>query len=251
MKSQRILVVDDEKNVRLTLTQALESQGWETDTAVNGEEALAKLEADDFGLMLLDLKMPGMDGMEVLRRAAEERPDVRVIIITAYGTIESAVEAVKLGAVDYLQKPFAPKQIRDLVSRVLARAEIAEGQASDYESRLELVKKCINDKHFDAAEEHARKAINIDMKRAEAFNLLGALLEIRGEGLEAQKQYRIALQVDPTYRPARENLHRTTALELGAQAGTISLGQRKRKGVGENKSAGKRPPDQRTTEEGR
>ena len=99
MKEKFVLVVDDEKNIRLTLSQTLESLGLETDTAVNGEEALDKLKMKEFGLILLDLKMPGMDGMEVLRQLRKIRPDIRVIIITAYGTVESAVEAMKLGAV--------------------------------------------------------------------------------------------------------------------------------------------------------
>ena len=103
MKAKPVLIADDEKNIRLTLSQALESLKLETDTAVNGEEALAKLRDKDFGLILLDLKMPGMDGMEVLRQLRQIRPDIRVIVITAYGTIESAVEAVKLGAVDFIQ----------------------------------------------------------------------------------------------------------------------------------------------------
>ena len=97
MKEKPVLVVDDEKNIRLTLSQTLESLGLETDTAVNGEEALGKLKKKEFGLILLDLKVPGMDGMAVLRQLREIRPDIRVIIITAYGTVESAVEAMKIG----------------------------------------------------------------------------------------------------------------------------------------------------------
>jgi len=112
-----ILIVDDEKNIRMTLSQSLESLETETDTAGNGEEALAKLKEKDFGLILLDIRMPGIDGMEVLRQVREIRPDIRIIMITAYGTIESAVEAIKLGAVDFLQKPFDPDEIRALVSR--------------------------------------------------------------------------------------------------------------------------------------
>ena len=124
--SKPILIVDDEKNIRMTLSQSLDSLGVETDTAGNGEEALAKLKKKDFGLILLDIRMPGMDGMEVLRRVREVRPDIRIIMITAYGTIESAVEAIKLGAVDFLQKPFDPDEIRDLVSRVMDRDKLDE-----------------------------------------------------------------------------------------------------------------------------
>jgi DNA-binding response OmpR family regulator len=210
MEGKPILIVDDEKNIRLTLSQALKILEVETDTAANGEEALAKLKEREFGLILLDLKMPGMDGMEVLRRVREIRPDIRIIIITAYGTVESAVEAMKLGAVDFIQKPFSPEEIRELVSRVMDREKLDEQKVVDYGSSLELAKRCVGDRHFDAAIEHVRKAISLDPGRPEAFNLLGALMEIRGDRIEAQKNYRAALSLDPSYEPAIKNLQRST-----------------------------------------
>src|SRR5512136_524743 len=112
MQSKSVLIVDDEKNILLTLSQSLEVLQLETDTAINGEEALTKLKEKDFGLILLDLRMPGIDGMEVLRQVREIRPDIRIIMISAYGTIEVAVEAMKLGAVDFIQKPFSPEEVR-------------------------------------------------------------------------------------------------------------------------------------------
>ncbi len=102
----RILIADDEKNIRFTMTHALERSGYEIAAAVNGEGALKRLEAAEFDLLLLDLRMPGMDGMEVLREAAERYPGTRLVIVTAHGTVENAVEAVKLGAADFIQKPF-------------------------------------------------------------------------------------------------------------------------------------------------
>jgi two-component system, OmpR family, alkaline phosphatase synthesis response regulator PhoP len=211
MITKPILIVDDEKNIRLTLSQALETLATEMESAASGEEALARLREKEFGLILLDIKMPGMDGMEVLRQVREIRPDIRVIMITAYGTIESAVEAMKLGAVDFLQKPFDPEEIRELVSRVMDRDELDEHKLVDYASHIELAKKCVGDRYFDAAVEHVRKAIFIDPGRPEAFNLLGALMEIRGDRLEAQKNYRAALSLNPSYEPAIKNLHRSTS----------------------------------------
>jgi DNA-binding response OmpR family regulator len=217
-----VLIVDDEKNIRLTLSQSLETLELETDTAVNGEEALAKLKEKDYRLVLLDLKMPGMDGMEVLRQLREIRPDIRVIIITAYGTIESAVDAMKLGAVDFIQKPFSPKEIRALVSQVMDREKLDEQKAVGYASFVELAKRCVGDRHFAAAVEHVRKAISLDPGRPEGFNLLGALMEIQHNVLEAQKYYRAALDLDPTYKPAKENLDRSTRWQRG---GNIVLEQ--------------------------
>jgi DNA-binding NtrC family response regulator len=119
MGSNAVLIVDDEKNIRMTVSRCLETLELGTDTAVNGEEALDKLKQKDYGALLLDLKLPGMDGMEVLRQVRDAWPATRVIIITAHGTIDSAVEAMKLGASDFIQKPFTPDEIRTVVSRVL------------------------------------------------------------------------------------------------------------------------------------
>jgi len=210
MKKKSVLIVDDEKNIRLTLTQTLETMDIETGTAINGEEALSKLKDREYDLILLDLKMPGMDGMDVLRRVVEIRPDIRIIIITAHGTIESAVEAMKLGAVDFIQKPFAPKEIREIVTQVIDREKVDVKKATDYSTRLELAKRCINEKQFEAAIEHIKKAVSLDTSRPEAFNLLGALHEIRGDKYEAQNYYRAALDLDSSYKPAIDNLHRTT-----------------------------------------
>jgi DNA-binding response OmpR family regulator len=222
MKGRSVLIVDDEKNILLTLSQSLEVLQLETDTATTGEEALTKLKEKDFGLILLDLRMPGIDGMEVLRQVREIRPDIRIIMISAYGTIELAVEAMKLGAVDFIQKPFSPEEIRGLVSRVLDREKLDEQKVANYGSSIELAKKSIGNRHFDAAIEHVRKALSLDPGRPEAFNLLGALMEVRGDRIEAQKNYRAALSLDPSYAPAIKNLDRSTSWGW-KQAGGIVL----------------------------
>ena len=210
LEGKPILIVDDEKNIRLTLSRSLEHLGVEIGTAVNGEEALTKLKKKEFGLILLDLKMPGINGMEVLRQVTEIRPDIRIIIITAHGTIESAVEAMKLGAVDFIQKPFTPSEIRELVSQVIDREKLDEKKLQDYTSHLEYAKKCIIERHFDAAKEYLNKALALDSSRPETLNLLGVIQEIQGDDLEAQKNYRAALSLDPTYEPAQSNLDRAT-----------------------------------------
>ena len=225
MEKQRILVVDDERNIRMTLSQSLEPLDIPVQTAVNGEEALQKLREGPFGLVFLDLKMPGMDGMEVLRQIKDDWPKTRVIIITAYGTIESAVEAMKLGAVDFVQKPFSPREIRELTIQVIEREALNEENAVDYRSLIELAKRHISDRNFAAARETVRKAIATDPARPEAYNLLGALLEIKGDGLEAQKFYRAALDIDPTFKPARQNLDRITSWH---RFGKIYLGPNNR-----------------------
>ena len=211
MEKKPILVVDDEKNIRLTMSQSLEPMDMPVQTAASGEEALEKLRKDLFGLVFLDLKMPGMDGMEVLRRIKKDWPKIRVIIITAHGTIESAVEAMKLGAVDFIQKPFSPGDIRELAKSVLKRETLDKERTVDYRALIELTKRHITDRSFADARETARKAIAADPGQPEAYNLLGALLEIDGNMFEAQKFYLAAMDIDPTYKPARANLKRTTS----------------------------------------
>lgn len=209
MEEQPILVVDDEKNIRLTISQALEPLDLPIWTAASGEEALQKLQEGPFGLVFLDMKMPGVGGMEVLRRIKEEWPKIRVIIITAHGTIESAVEAMKLGAVDFIQKPFSPDDIRELAKSVLKDETLAEEQTFDYHSLIELAKRQISDQKFVTARETVRKAIALDPAQPEAYNLFGALLEINGKMFEAQKFYLAAMDINPKYKPAEVNLKRT------------------------------------------
>jgi CheY-like chemotaxis protein len=221
MEKKPVLVVDDEKNIRLTMSQSLEPLEIPVQSAVNGEEALQKLRDGQFGLVFLDLKMPGMDGIDVLRRIKDDWPKIRVIIITAHGTIEAAVEAMKLGAVDFIQKPFSPGEIRALATQVLEREALDEESAVDYRSLIELTKRHISDRSFAAARETARKAIAVDPAQPEAYNLLGALLEIKRDWVEAQRFYRAALDIDPTFKPARENLDRTTSWN---KFGKIDLG---------------------------
>ncbi|MFA5183412.1 MAG: response regulator [Syntrophales bacterium] len=211
MADRSVLIVDDEKNIRLTLSLALEKLNLPVDTAVNGEEALGKLKEKSYALMLLDLRMPGIDGMDVLRRVPSIRPEVKVVIITAWGSIEAAVEAMKLGAVDFLQKPFDAEDVRNLVSSLLDQASRNTSLNREYDNYLELASKRIGKGEFDAARVYAHKAISIDPDRPEGFNLLGGFYEARSNRLEAEKNYRVALALDASYKPAQKNLDRVTS----------------------------------------
>jgi DNA-binding NtrC family response regulator len=101
-----IHVIDDEPVIHDVLGQLLASEGYEVELSSSGEEGLAKLEERSFDLFLLDLLMPGMKGLEVLEALRRRNPAALVIIITAYASVESAIEALKQGAFDYVQKPF-------------------------------------------------------------------------------------------------------------------------------------------------
>jgi DNA-binding response OmpR family regulator len=224
MKTKSILVVDDEKNIRLTMRESLEPLGIPVETASSGEEALKLLEEDRFGMIFLDLKLPVMDGMEVLRWLKEKRPRIRTIIITAHGTVDTAVEAMKLGAVDFIQKPFTPEEIRNLATLVLKREDITDAGAGDYPTLFELTKRSIADRSFKEARALAGRAVASDPGKPDAYNLLGALLEIEGNWLEAQKFYRAALAIDPTFKPAQANLERTSSFR---KLGKVDIGQNK------------------------
>jgi DNA-binding NtrC family response regulator len=119
MAHRRILVIDDEKNIRTMLTQALTAEDTVVETAVNGEEALDKIAQTAYDLVLLDLRLPGMGGLEVLRAIRESDAKLPVILLTAHGSVESAVEAMRIGAINYLQKPFAPRELREAVDNAL------------------------------------------------------------------------------------------------------------------------------------
>jgi CheY-like chemotaxis protein len=120
MTDARILIVDDEEHIRETMQFALEVVGYKTETAANGTEALEKFGAGtDWDLVLLDQRMPEMEGLEVLQRMRERDPAARVIMVTAYGTIDLAVDAMKCGAVDFLRKPFTPDVLRGAVKAAL------------------------------------------------------------------------------------------------------------------------------------
>jgi CheY-like chemotaxis protein len=122
MGSQRILIIDDEQHIRETMQLALEAVGYQVETAADGLEGLEKFAAGEaWDLVLLDQRMPGMDGLEVLPRMRERDPSARVVMVTAYGTIELAVDAMKAGAVDFLRKPFTPEVLRSAVQAALTQ----------------------------------------------------------------------------------------------------------------------------------
>lgn|GEM_PF-5370737 len=102
-----------------------------------------------------------------------------MIIITAHGTIESAVEAMKLGAIDFLQKPFTPDEIRDLVTKIMERKSLDESNPADYNIFIELAKKSINERHFDAAASHLKKAISLNPSNPDGFNFLVCSMKYR------------------------------------------------------------------------
>ena len=129
MSGSKILIVDDELIMRESLAGWLERDGHTVDKAASGEEALEKCEKTRYDILLLDIKMEGMSGLEVLKKVKENDPDVSVVMITAYGSIPSAIEAMKSGAYEYLLKPFDPDELMMLIEKIIEhQAERRETQ---------------------------------------------------------------------------------------------------------------------------
>lgn len=120
----KILVIEDEKNMREILKILLEGEGYEVFTATDGVEGVGWLNREIFDLIITDIKMPGLDGFQVLKKAQELSPETLVIMITAFGTTESAIESMKLGAYDYLHKPFKIDEIRLVVKNALEKRKL-------------------------------------------------------------------------------------------------------------------------------
>ncbi|HEV3166853.1 MAG TPA: response regulator [Isosphaeraceae bacterium] len=224
-QTHRILIVEDEPNVRLVFRTALEQSDYQLATADDGEFALQALKETPADLVLLDLQMPRVNGMEVLRRLREAGNNVPVVIITAHGSIPDAVAAIKLGAIDFLSKPVTPEALRQIVAEVISRHAPPQpvGSSAPHTEAAHLpkaatpaedpvaallikAKRALNHRDFDDAETLLGKVINHNPKLPEAQYLVGVLHELRGERHAAYSSYRAALQADPNYEPARLHL---------------------------------------------
>lgn len=122
----RILIVDDEKNTRKSLEEILRLEGYDVDSVGDGKSAVEALDESTYELMLLDLKMQGMDGLEVLAYSTENVPSVKVIMLTAHGSMESAIEALRQGAHDYILKPAKPEELVASVNRAISELQDSE-----------------------------------------------------------------------------------------------------------------------------
>ncbi len=127
---KQVLIVDDEPNLRKILAAQLSRDGYEVMLAEDGEQGLTMLRENHIDLIVTDLKMPKVDGMELLRQALRESPDLPIVMITAHGTVDTAVEALKLGAFDYLTKPFDKDEVRQVVAKALKTSALAQEEAT-------------------------------------------------------------------------------------------------------------------------
>jgi DNA-binding NtrC family response regulator len=202
--TKRVLIVDDEPNVRLMLKTTLSSVGYLVTEVGDGQAALDRLSGSgqDVDLILLDLLMPRIDGMELLRRLRALGNIIPVVILTAHGSIPEAVEAMKLGAIDFLTKPTTPDALRRVVAEVIERHAVATATVPPAETgpkpsdrsrqiAFDLVraKRAINRGQFSEAEVLLRELIALDPRSTEAHELLDRLLILKEQ--EARGSFRI------------------------------------------------------------
>jgi DNA-binding NtrC family response regulator len=203
-QQKRILIVDDEPNVRLMLRTALESVGHAVIEAGDGKAALDALKSPNAAcdLVVLDLLMPRMDGMELLRRLRADNMTTPVVILTAHGSIPEAVEAMKLGAIDFLTKPITPDALRRVAAEVIERQAVVSENALPAEApaqpadrarqvsfELARAKRALNRGEFREAETLLRSLIALDSQSTVAHELLDRLLTLKER--ESHGSYRI------------------------------------------------------------
>ncbi len=214
-----ILIIDDEPNVRLVFRTALASAGYTIVTAEDGEAGLRAVKESRPDLILLDLNMPILNGMEVLHRLRESGDLVPVVIVTAHGDVPNAVQAMKLGAIDFLSKPLSPEHLRATVAEVLERHEEIQPDRvvpsnepitpeSAFLRNMTQAKRALNSRYFDEAEVFLKQAIGLQPESAEAHNLMGVLHELRNEHDASYREYKAALKADRHYEPAKHNMTR-------------------------------------------
>ncbi|MCI4625969.1 MAG: response regulator [Candidatus Magnetoovum sp. WYHC-5] len=141
MKDYKILVVDDDVDLCGTIKEVLQRAGYHTDIAHNGMLAIEKVNTADFDMVLLDLIMPGIKGMDLLTELRRIRPKVKVIMITAFATIDNAVEAIKKGAVEYISKPFKTNELLTIVNRIFEELSFEQNinKRTDIDSTLSSI----------------------------------------------------------------------------------------------------------------
>jgi DNA-binding response OmpR family regulator len=204
---RRILVVDDEKNIRLTVQHSLVAADYDVDTASNGLEGLQKFREGHYDLILMDLRMPQINGIEMLREIRERDQETAAVVITAYLTIDTLLEAFSLGVSDYIRKPFSPNDVRETVRRVLSREKLdIEHPAPEVAGSLEVARKALAKHDIQQAMTLARRAIEANSNNPDAHAFLGILQHLHGDSQAAEQSFREALLLDPQHQLSRDYL---------------------------------------------
>jgi FixJ family two-component response regulator len=224
--NRKILIVDDETNVRLNYRIALETSGYEVVEAQSATRALELLAREAFGLAILDMRMPDMDGLELLAAMRESGVSVPAMIVTAYSDVPHAVKAMKLGAIDFLQKPLRPEDLRRAAAEILERHVVTErNEALSFQDHIVAAKRMLNLRAFGMARLHLAKAVELNPQSFEAFNLAGVLCELQNDLDKAKRYYGQAIRLNKHYEPAQQNMRRLFEVSnFGSSDEPINLG---------------------------
>jgi len=139
--SEKVLLVDDEVEFLNTLSERMRNRGMEVATSSSGVEALEKVEKEPYDVIILDLMMPGIDGLEALKILKAKRPELQVILLTGYATVEKGIEAMKLGAMDFLEKPADLNQLTEKIKKAQAKKMLIVEKQTE-----EKIKKILEEK---------------------------------------------------------------------------------------------------------
>jgi DNA-binding NtrC family response regulator len=140
MEKTRILVIDDEQIILDSVKKILGSEGFEVDPAISSREGLERAIAKDYDLVLSDIRMPEIGGMRILRDIKRSKPELPVVIFTGYATVQSAVQAMQLGASDYIEKPFTPDMLLTTVKKVLEKAATEPAEKQELIHKDEVIR---------------------------------------------------------------------------------------------------------------
>jgi DNA-binding response OmpR family regulator len=239
----KILVVDDEIVIRESLTEVLQLEDYQVETAGTGEEALKTLEEDSFDLVLMDIKMPGIGGVEAMHEINKLYPDTRIILITGYGTLDTAIDAIRSGAHDYILKPVYPDDILLSISRALSEKETRTRKEIIIEQLTSSLDQLKDVEGIRSEELPARRVVNlprgimVDLERREMWRgadrthltpteskLLSIFMENRGRVMSHQEivflvqGYEISEDEAPeVLRPMISRLRKKMALFPGVE----------------------------------
>jgi len=205
-----ILIVDDERNVRLMYRAALDNM-FNVEEADSAAGALEMFKDRRYDLAILDLRMPEMTGLELIEQMNHLGITTPVVFVTAYADVPNAVSAMKFGAIDFLQKPITPDQLRTVVKDVLVRHSVEERKTPephDFDYFLRCAKRAINLREFAAARRNLVSALEIDPNSPQALNLAGVMFEMREEFDQARRYYGRAIKVSKDFEPAQANMRR-------------------------------------------
>jgi DNA-binding response OmpR family regulator len=210
-KNETILIVEDERSIRSLLRTYLESEGYTVREAADGTEGLEAIRESVPDVVLLDLSMPPPQGMDVLRAIRQSTMPRKpaVIILTAYGSVKLAVEAMKLGALDFLEKPASPELLLETVSRVHRDRELAQDASADsYEALLARARMALTEGELGRAEALLLRAGPLGQRDPAYHNLLGLLTELRENFADARRHYGKAISLDKAFAAAQQNMRR-------------------------------------------